>query len=108
MASLIQRSNGYFYFVTYLRGKRVWQSTGEKTKSGALCFLGDKKRRSRQSKNLILSQFRTQYISFAKANLAPSTATLYDGAISTFLKYAGDLLLSDYTPQIIEQLLSSN
>jgi integrase len=108
MASLIKRSNGYFHLVTYLNGKRIWQSTGATTKSGALRFLEEKKRRSKQCKNLTLSQFRTQYISFARANLAPSSVTLYTGAITSFLKYLGDHLLVEYTPQLIEQFKVSH
>jgi integrase len=103
MASLVKRSNGYFYLVTFLRGKRIWQSTGATTKSGAIRFLEDKKRKSKQCNNLTLSQFRTQYLSFAQTNLAPSTVTLYTGAITSFVKYIGDHLLTDYTPQLIEQ-----
>ncbi len=108
MASLIKRSNGYFHLVTYLNGKRIWQSTGAKTKSGALQFFEEKKRKFKQCKNLTLSQFRTQYISFARANLAPSTVILYTGAITTFLKYVGDHLLAEYSPQMIEQFKISH
>jgi hypothetical protein len=103
MASLIKRSNGYFHLVTFLNGKRIWQTTGATTKSGALRFLEEKKRKSKQCKNLTLSQFRTQYISFAQANLAPSTVILYKGAITSFLRYVEDHLLVEYTPQLIEQ-----
>lgn len=103
MPSLIQRSNGYFYLVTHVNGKRVWQSTGAKTKTDALKFIADRKRKSKKSNILTLGQFRTQFLSYARANLAPSTITLYDGAISNFIKHLGDLILSEYTPQMIEQ-----
>ncbi len=108
MASLIKRSNGYFHLITYLNGKRIWQSTGATTKSGALHFLEDKKRKSKQCKNLKLSQFKTQYLSFARVNLAPSTVTLYTGAITSFMKSVGDRLLVEYTPQMIEQFKISH
>ncbi len=108
MASLIQRSNGFYYLVTYLNGKRIWQSTGSKTKPGAIRFIKSKKRKSRKTNNLTLSQFKTQYVTFATANLAPSTVTLYSGAISSFLKYSGDRNLSDYSPQVIEQFKVSH
>jgi integrase len=108
MASLIQRSNGFYYLVTYLNGKRIWQSTGSKTKPGAIRFIKSRKRKSRKTNNLTLSQFKTQYATFAAANLAPSTVTLYSGAIYSFLKYCGDRNLSDYTPQLIEQFKVSH
>jgi integrase len=108
MASIIKRSNGFFHLVTYLNGKRIWQSTGATTKSGVLRFLEEKKRKSKQCKNLTLSQFRTQYISFARTNLAPSSVNLYIGAITSFLKYLGDHLLIEYTPQMIEQFKISH
>jgi hypothetical protein len=73
MASLIQRSNGFYYLVTYLNGKRIWQSTGSKTKPGAIRFIKSRKRKSKKPNNLTLSQFKTQYVTFAAANLAPST-----------------------------------
>jgi site-specific recombinase XerD len=103
MASLIKRSNGFYYLVTCLNGKRIWQSTGSKTKPGALKFLKSRKRKTKKTNNLTLSQFKTQYVTFAAANLAPSTVALYSGAIHTFLKYCGDCNLSDYTPQMIEE-----
>ncbi|RPI00639.1 MAG: site-specific integrase [Ignavibacteriae bacterium] len=103
MASLIQRSNGFFYLVTYLNGKRIWQSTGSKTKPGAIRFLKSRKRKNKKPNNITLSQFKTQYAAFAVTNLAPSTVTLYSGAVNSFLKYCGDRNLSDYTPQLIEQ-----
>lgn len=108
MASLIKRSNGYFYLVTFLNGKRIWQSTGAKTMTDALKFITDKKRKIKVVKILTLDQFRTQYLSFARANLAPSTVTLYKGAITTFRKTLGDLPLTDYTPQMIEQFKISH
>ena len=108
MASLIQRSNGFYYLVTYLNGKRIWQSTGSKTKPGAIRYLKSRKRKSKKINNLTLSQFKTQYAAFAVTNLAPSTVTLYSGAINSFLKYCGDRTLLDYTPQVIEQFKVSH
>jgi integrase len=105
MASLIQRSNGYYYLVTFLKGKRIWQSTGSKTKPGAFRFIKNHKKKAKadQKTNVFtLREFETQYLNYAATNLAPSTVTLYSGAINNFVKYCGDHNLPKYTPQMIE------
>jgi len=105
MASLIKRSNGFYYLVTFQKGKRVWQSTKAKTKSGAIRFIKNNKRKAKailKPSCPTLSEFEIQYMNYAVTNLAPSTVTLYKGAINAFRKYCGDHLLTYYTPQMIE------
>ena len=36
MASLYLRSNGYYYLLTLVHGRRIWKSTGCKHKAEAL------------------------------------------------------------------------
>ena len=106
MATLIQRSNGIFYFVISLKGKRIWKSTGARSKTAAMRFFEQQQRKIKETKTLTLGQFWTQYRPFAETNLAPSTVVLYAGAITSFIKYIGGQLLTVYSPQMIEQYKS--
>jgi hypothetical protein len=71
VASLILRPNGVYYAVATIKGKRVWRSTGAKTREEAeeiarQLFPESLTRRS-QGK---LSDFLPQYLDYARANLA--------------------------------------
>lgn len=82
MASLIKRSNGIYYSITYVGGRRVWKSTGTPSRSKALT----------------LEQFRTPLFGFFGANLASTTVMLYNQTFNNFNRIVGDLALTRYTP----------
>ena len=104
MASLIKRSNGVYYSITYVGGRRVWKSTGTQSRSKALLLLErNETASSKKPKALTLEQFRTPLFGFLKANLAPTTVMLYHMAFKSFSRIIGDLPLTCYTPLMIEE-----
>jgi len=104
MASLIKRSNGIYYSITYVNGRRVWKSTGTQSRSKALLLLERKEvDASKKPDILTLEQFRTPLFGYLKANLAPTTVMLYNAAFKNFSRIAGDLTLTRYRPMMIEE-----
>ena len=104
MASLIKRSNGIYYSITYVNGRRVWKSIGTISRSKALLLLErNETESSKKPKAITLEQFRTPLFGYLKANLAPTTVMLYDQAFKNFSRIVGDLALARYTPLMIEE-----
>ncbi|MGA9364523.1 MAG: hypothetical protein WBW16_09170 [Bacteroidota bacterium] len=101
MASLIRRSNGIYYVISFQNGRRIWKSTGCTTKGEALKSASRGKRRFQRKAHLNLNQFREIILSDAKANFAPSTVLLYQSAIDKLEQLIGNLPLSKYTPQLV-------
>lgn len=102
MATLVRRSNGIFYLVFTIDGKRVWQSTGCKTKSDALSWLAERHEANAPT-NISLRKFRTKFLDYAASNLAPKTVDLYRQAFDRFLEINGNKSLSAYNAQHIEK-----
>jgi len=106
MASLFRRSNGIYYLVTIVNGKQVWRSTGCKTKAQALKWLSGSEQQIPFEEpiptGILLSEFRTQFLQYAKSNLSPKTVDLYRSGFSQFLKIVGDRPLSGYSVRDVE------
>ncbi len=104
MATLIRRSNGIYYLITKINGRRVWKSTGCTRKSGALkCVLKQERNDKKTSEPMTLRQFRKQLLAYVSANLAPTTAELYRAAITQFETLIGNFPLEDYSTQMVEK-----
>lgn len=76
MSTLFRRSNGTFYLLTSLNGRRIWKSTGCKTRTKSLKWLAEQEKQVK-APELVLSRFRTQFLSYASANLARTTVDLF-------------------------------
>ncbi len=104
MASVFLRPNGVYYVVATLKGKRVWRSTGAKTREEAEAvarqlfpeFLNARSHGK-------LSDFIPQYMEYAETNLAPSTVRLYRDALRSFVRIIGDKRLGHYIAVDIER-----
>jgi integrase len=103
MPSLFRRSNGYYYLVSFVNGRRIWKSTGCRTSSEALKYLADQKRKVKTPPPITLSQFTPQILSALSTNLAPGTVELYRSALRVFEQKVGDHPLVAYTPQMVEE-----
>ena len=79
MASLIRRSNGVYYAVFCVKGKRIWRSTHATEMDAAKAALLELSRDVLPQKQLklTLSQFKEQFLPYARTNLAPNTVLLY-------------------------------
>ncbi|HXG38677.1 MAG TPA: tyrosine-type recombinase/integrase [Bacteroidota bacterium] len=103
MATLFKRSNGIYYYVTSHHGRRVWRSTGARSRAEAEKFISSGfKSRDAHNPDLTLSQFTPQFLQYAETNLAPPTVLLYKQAIGTFRRLIGDFNLRSYTVQDVE------
>lgn len=103
MATLIRRSNGIYYEISFVHGRRVWCSTGFRRKADALRALKKGWRASlRRSPEVSLSQFETQFLTYAETNFAPTTVLLYKQALRTFGRLIGNRSLKAYTVQEVE------
>ena len=98
MATLIIRPNGIYYYVFSVKGKRVWRSTqarsreeAEKTLDGFLSELQPYK-----VAKPTVTQFREQFLPYARTNMAPGTVLLYEAAIKTYIRIMGDKRMDLY------------
>ena len=98
MSSLVKRSNGVYYHITCIAGKRIWRSTGARTKGEAKKVIADGPRSARSIPDLTLTQFLTQFLPYARTNLAPTTVELYVYSTKSFIRHLGDQILIAYRP----------
>lgn len=103
MATLFKRSNGIYYYVTSHLGRRVWRSTGARSRAEAEKFISSGfKSEDNHTPDVTLSQFTSQFLQYAETNLAPPTVLLYKQAIGTLKRLIGDFNLRSYTVQDVE------
>jgi integrase/recombinase XerC len=107
MASLVRRANGIYHIVDYVKGRRVWKSTGYKTLSRALRILNDSPQEPDHKPTPDLEQSSVQLLTHLSTNLAHSTVLLYRSAFKQLIKHLGNLPMDQYTPQLIEQFKTS-
>ncbi|MGB2867843.1 MAG: tyrosine-type recombinase/integrase [Bacteroidota bacterium] len=104
MASLFRRSNGIYYLLTLLNGRRVWKSTGCRKKSDALRQLSEPPvPEAKETSQECLSMFSHQLLKYLRSNLSLSTVALYGSGFGKFVSLIGDLSIRDITPQHVEQ-----
>lgn len=78
MATLIRRSNGIYYLVSYQGGKRQWRSTGARRKADAeraVRNLALNPPENPLPRGITLSELALKFQPYARTNLAPGTAT---------------------------------
>ena len=104
MPSLLKRSNGIYYIIFEVQGKKKWKSTGETQKSKALDLLMnfDLSTETRQQRRISYLQFVSEYLAYAVATYAPGTTKIYRSAFSLFEKIVGDIPLRAITPQHVD------
>ena len=104
MASLVKTRSGIFYLVFSVNGRRVWRSTGARTREEAESVVREKYPEHLQTRSPgKLSDFLPQYLEYAETNLAPSTVLLYRHSVRSFLRILEDKRLESYTPHDIER-----
>jgi integrase/recombinase XerC len=103
MATLYLRSNGYYYLLSVVNGRRIWKSTGCKRKSEAIQYVSESRQKQREKPPIDLSQFTTQLLTYLESNLAASTVKLYKGAFKKFISLMGNLNVGEITPQHVEE-----
>ena len=107
MAILFRRSNGIYYHITSQNGRRVWRSTGKRTRRDAEKYLrnialaGQPKTRN-GSQTPLFSKFLSEWRIYARANLRPTTVKLYEEAFRSFLRHRGDRALGTYDSRDLE------
>jgi len=107
MTSLVRRPNGIYHIVTYIKGRRVWKSTGYKTLSRALRYLNDNEKEPEKVNAIDLEQFSKQLLTSLSTNLSRNSVLLYEGALKKFAQHIGNLPMDQYTPQLVEQFKTS-
>ena len=104
MACLFQRSNKIFYLVATYRGRRVWRSMGVKTRTDAKIVARRDFPQLLQSNRVPMFQdFTVEFLTHARANLAPKTVGTYNRAIASFVSEMGNRRLDLYSPRDVEQ-----
>jgi len=105
MATLFRRANGVYYYVLSVKGRRVWRSTRTTCKEEAEKNLQELRSEflPKRSSKPTISEFREQYLPYARTNLAPTTIALYDGAIRAFIRHLGDKRIDHYSVFEIER-----
>ena len=102
MASLYKRAS--IYYVAYLQdGKRVYKSTGKKTKPEALRFLVEHEKSLSGRKFGTISTFLQDFLTFSKNNHAPRTHPLYVRCTKLFVSFIGDKYIHLVKPLDVER-----
>jgi integrase len=107
MKTLYKRPNGIYYHVVVKHGRRIYQSTGAKTKSEAEKFLSKNSNPIESISYLTLSKYAPQFFAYANTNLAPGTVLLYEQVIRVFIRIIGDFKLTKYTIRDVELFKTS-
>jgi hypothetical protein len=98
VASFVKTRSGIFYLLACVDGRRVWRSTGARTREEAEAVarlqFPELLQTSTHGK---LSDFLPQSLAYAETNLAPSTVLLYRDSIRSFLNALCDKKLRYYT-----------
>jgi integrase len=98
--SLRKRSWGVYHITYLVQGRRRWKSTGATTKPEALKALSDFQRLIEETpKTAFLSEFISDFQSYAAATFAPKTQEIYRHVLSRFSRMVGNPLLVEITPQ---------
>ncbi len=100
---LFKRANGFYYILFDQDGRRRWKSTGCTLKHEAIKSLTEFEQLFQQKqKEVTLSQFSADFLSFAKGNFAKCTVDFYRTAFDHLKSMVGDIPLSSLTMQHID------
>jgi integrase len=108
MAILFRRSNGVYYHVTSLKGKRIWRSTGKRSRLDAEKYLRNialegQNKAEKESRGITFTEFVARWRTYAETSFASSTIRLYNESIRNLLRIVGDRDLRAYTALDIEK-----
>jgi integrase len=104
VATLFKRSNGIYYVVEDRDGRRVWRSTGARTRRDALnATRRVEPKPVKPPKKPSLSKFSETFFPYAEANLAPTTVALYREGLRTLIRLLGDRELGSYSTLDLEK-----
>jgi integrase len=106
MGSLIKRSNGVFYGVFTVKGKRVWRSTGSLSLEDAQQRYAELSRDFAPVDRLTILEFRESFLPLLEGRLAPATLRLYDSALRKFAEVLGNRKLRAITALDVESFLA--
>jgi integrase len=109
MATLLKRSNGFYYIVsTDETGRRRWKSTGERTKGLALHKLTSirvqPERNYSEASHLVrppenqptkktIEEFQKEFMDYARQVYTPGNTGIYERAFTSFLRIQGNSAL---------------
>jgi len=103
MATLFKRSNGVYYFIYEVGGKRRWKSTNETNKQSALKSLVNLDvSKPAPPRRLLLSLFIEEFFRSAVSNYSAGTLKIYKDALSNFQSVVGDLPLQSVSLKHID------
>ena len=89
--ALFKRTNGVWYVLYTIDGKRRWKSTGSRTKSDALGKLSElEKTPPSPAPRKTLKEFEEMFLSYARENYARSTLGIFQRAFRDFENIAGN------------------
>lgn len=105
MPSLVKDKSGVFFIVYSVNGKRVWRSTFTRQKREAYAiFLEARTPDKRITKSeLLIADHVRDYIAHVKANMGSKTYEIYELAMSNFMKYSGNVPLSEINSHTIDK-----
>ncbi len=111
MASIRKRRSNYFIDY-YVNGKRVRKHIGTSKKVAELALADlrlklEKREIGIENKDYVFDQLITEFRTYCKTNLAPSTANRYNAILDNFLRYRSKVCphlikLSQFTSKIFE------
>lgn len=106
MPSLYKRGSVY-YVASFQDGKRIYKSTGKRTKQDAFQFLLEHQRGKRCPPRLTLSAYLDKFLEYAKDNYTPANFSNTRRVLKQFLLAHGDRQLASITPLDIESWKST-
>lgn len=104
MPTLFKRSNGVYTVVVDQTGRRRWVSTRQRTKSLALENLVPvHSKEPKVALGKTLQDFCAEFMEYAQQVHSPGNIGVYHRAFSSFLRIAGDVVLSAVNQRSVDQ-----
>jgi len=107
MGTLIQRSNGIFYGVFTVRGRRIWRSTGCRVKEDAQRAYEQLLQEYEGWNKLTILAFRSKLLELLEGKLASGTISVYSRAMILFAEINGNTRMQSVTPYHVEKFLTA-
>ena len=102
MGTLIERSNGIFYGIFSVRGKRVWRSTHSRSEDEARLSYEILCQEYASWHRLTILRFCGEHERVVEGTLATSTLRLYRHTLRKFAEIIGDRPLNSVTPYHVD------
>jgi hypothetical protein len=95
---LYRRSNGVYYIIQEIAGKKLYRSTSRTVKSDAFKVLADHKRLFAEKSSLVaLSVFIRDFLHYAEGTFFKGTCSIYRSALEKFRAFTDEPLLTSLT-----------